>query len=156
MVLGGQHISRAIRLIYEDYINRRGWQEDDIPEPIRFVHAEVLRPDCPSQIARLAAGQHQHQQHNGKDIKKYDIMGMLVLVAEKKLAEVHRAYLDDAKLFETLDSLGMVSEAKLVPSKKPTKKSVHEQLVCYPTLVTYTNTYNPFHRGINSFRDTGT
>ena len=57
-------------------------------------------------------------------------MSMIAQTAENKMKQKKSPFLDDSVLFLTLESLGMVSESKLIPSKKPTKKSVQEQLVC--------------------------
>ena len=105
--------------------NRR---EKDIPK--KFVHAEVLRPDVPKQVAKLAAGQHQRQQHESKDLNTYDIMTMLAMTAESKAKTSGSPFMDDATIYLCLEQLGMVSEAKFVQPKKPTRKSVQEQLVC--------------------------
>ena len=110
-------------------VTHKGQLDENIEHPLKFVHGEVLRADCPNQIARLAAGQHQKQQHDTRDINTYDIMSMMAKVCDRLLQDAPTAFMDDAELFLTLETMGMVTESKLIPSKKPTKKTPHEQLV---------------------------
>ena len=77
-VLGGQHISAAIRAVYVNMVEKKGYKPEDVPEAMKCVHAEVLRVDCPNTIASLAAGQHQRQQHDTMDVNTADILKMMV------------------------------------------------------------------------------
>lgn len=120
-----------------------------------MVEAEVLRAYTPIQVAQLAAGLHQQRQRDTKDINTYDIMAMLAMKAEKKKKDQGSPYLDDGQLFLALESMGMVSLAKLVQGKKESKKSPNDLLVCFKFYVTNTNYVHIFHREINSCRGTG-
>ena len=88
--------------------------DEDIPVSEKAVQAEILRADVPWQIARLAAGQHQRQQSDTRDISTFDIMSMLALVAERRLEATNSAMddMDDNLLFSTLEQLGMVSDCR--------------------------------------------
>ena len=140
--MGGQHISRAIRTKHDIMVHTQGYQEDEIPDGLRFVHADVLRADTPYHIARLAAGQHQRQQTDSKEVTTADLLKMMVKVAVKLQRDKGTPYMTDSQLFLTLDSMGIVKDTALPkkqgrePKNPPKKeKSEEEQLVCSPMLV---------------------
>ena len=136
MVVGGQHISAAVRKRYEGLLAEH-WKEESIPVPIRFVHAEILRADTPVQLVRLAAGEHQRLQSERQDCCTEDVMRLLAQTLEKK-RERHPTdwALTDNEIYVVVQTLGLAMESKLpTKGKQPSKKSVQEQMVCEPSPV---------------------
>ena len=82
-VVGGQHISAAMRAVYLNMLKDKGCHPNEVPEWLRCVYADVLKLDCPDTIARLAAGQHQRQQYNAKALTTEEILKALVSTAKR-------------------------------------------------------------------------
>ena len=131
-MLGGQHISAAVRALYEKRTRDQGLEEQDLQLPQTHVMAEVLRADTPMSVAQIAAGQHQRHQTNVKCINSFDIMSMMATESEKKLKSAGTAFLDDSELFVTLDKMGVVNEGKMEPGKEKGKGKMKpaDALVC--------------------------
>ena len=122
-------------------VHTQGYKEADIPEGLKFVHAEVLRADTPYHIARLAAGQHQRQQTESQEVTTADLLNMMVKVAVKLQKSKGSPYMTDSQLYLTLDSMGIVKDSVLKKQGRETKnppkkeKSEEEQLVCSPLVI---------------------
>ena len=114
-------------------VEKKGYKPEDVPEAMKCVHAEVLRVDCPNTIARLAAGQHQRQQHDTMDVNTADILKMMVQGSERWKQQKDSPYVPDAQLYVILQSMGVVKESALKKAPKSTKKSPEAQLVCLPS-----------------------
>ena len=83
--IGGQHISAALLSVYKSL----GGNEDDIgiPAELQFVDAEVLRPNTPRDICRLAAGDHHVAQKDVQSMSVSDIFKLMCQTAREKLAK---------------------------------------------------------------------
>ena len=131
-MLGGQHISAAVRAVYHSKLQDQGLQEDDLPQSQSHVMAEILRPDTPISVAQLAAGQHQRHQSNVKSINTFDIMSMMATECEKNLKSKSTPFMDDNQLYVTLEKMGVVNEERIENSKNKAKGKAKktESLVC--------------------------
>ena len=76
MVIGGQHIARAVKLLYE---RKRNNEIDDrkIDDAIKKVQVEVLAFDTPIQLAKMAAGLQQQTQDETKSCSTEGICRLL-------------------------------------------------------------------------------
>ena len=118
--------------MYLEYIEEKGYTPEQVPYPLRCVHAEVLTPECPNTIARLAAGQHQRLQSDNRDVTTADILKTMARSAELWQRQKGTPYVPDAQLYVNLQSMGVVKLSGMKTAVQATKKSAEEQLVCYP------------------------
>ena len=116
--------------MYLEYLEEKGYTPEQVPYPLRCVHAEVLTPECPNTIARLAAGQHQRLQSDNRDVTTADILKTMARSAELWQQQKGTPYVPDAQLYVNLQSMGVVKLSGIKTAVQATKKSTEEQLVC--------------------------
>lgn len=123
VVLGGQHISAAVRAVYEHYTEAKGYQDEDVPDVFKAVEAEILRRDIPLPLAALAAGLHQREQNATRETNTLDIIQMMCIQMKEKKAKNERVQLNDEELYLLLRQLSVPSVKKMRPrSSKPMPK----------------------------------
>ena len=130
-VIGGQHISAAVKKLYKEYLEK-GWKHQDIPEVVRTVQAEILAHETPIQLVRLAAGEHQRLQSETRECSTYDIVRMLGRAIRQKIDKGDSEVLSDAELFLIVQTMGVVHEAKVPKTSKQSKRSAEDLTVCNP------------------------
>ena len=131
MVVGGQHISKAIRMWYDNY-QANYWDEERIPDPARYVYAEVLQAETPIQLVRFASGHHQKLQQCARPCTTEDVVRQIGQAMEKKKENDPDNFgLNDQELFVVLESLGVVREADAPkPKQLPKNKTEYDHMVC--------------------------
>ena len=131
VVIGGQHISRAVKETYDEY-KRNRFREEDIPSALTVVEAEVLDYETPIQLVQLAAGNHQKLQSERREMNTENMCRMLSQTMSRRKYDVGASGVSwsEAELFLALETMGIVSESKMPNTKKATKKSMREQMVC--------------------------
>ena len=117
--------------MYED-MREKMYKEDQIPEAVRYVHAEILKHDAPVQLCRLAAGEHQRVQQDTREVTTVDVIEMLNKESSKKFCASNgtSCQLTDNELFVQLESMGLVKESNMGKVPKNSKKTTEELLVC--------------------------
>ena len=74
LVLGGQHIARAMREIVTELTA----EHRPVPHTLSHVRARVLKVDTPEPVRRAAAGDHQFAQQQVSHLKLSDIARLLL------------------------------------------------------------------------------
>ena len=110
MVVAGQHISAAIHAVYVNLVLGLGYKPEDVPDTLKYVNGAVLSADCPTMVARMAAGHHQRQQHHTVVLSTADMMKIMVHDAELWQQQGDTPYLSDDKLHGLLMSIGLIKE----------------------------------------------
>lgn len=156
--LGGQHISYAIYLLYKQR-QKAGVREEDIPENLRFLVAEVLSHKTPLSICQAACGHHQRTQHNVRAVRCVDALRHLRAAAAIKQGHTGAPYLTDEEIFIALKSLGIRPDDQ-APSTSPTKGKAKAQAedpktqVCqfhgFPGLILSTSTEKEPHQQLEA------
>jgi hypothetical protein len=120
VVIGGQHIARAVKLLYE---NQRDREIDErlIKDPLKKVQGEVLAFETPIQLAKMAAGVHQARQDESKSCTTEDVCRLLAREIENKGFRV----LSNDELFNVVRTAGKASELRMAVSEKQKKKGDH-------------------------------
>lgn len=95
-----------------------------VPEPLQFLEAEVLRPNTPVELCRLAAGEHQLEQRDVMSLSVADAFAFFVKSSREKKAKFGSPFFSDKEvatlgcqlgLQQYLDRNGhVVSEAQAV------------------------------------------
>ena len=103
--LGGQHISAALLATY----NSLGGADNaaSIPAELQFIDAEVLRPNTPLEVCRLAAGEHQTAQTDVQGMSVADAFSFLVKTAREKEAKHGTRFLTDNEVSMVGHQLGL-------------------------------------------------
>lgn len=108
-MIGGQHISAAIHSVYLEKVEK-GYPESNIENSLKYVNAELLRADCPVQLARRAAGQHQQRQLATRALNTEDAIHMFRREARKKVDVQMEWQLTDNEIWLALQSMGMAKD----------------------------------------------
>jgi hypothetical protein len=109
VVIGGQHISAAVRAVFDWYKDVRKFRLDKIPEGLTSVHAAVLEFDTPLAVCKFAAGEHQREQTDTLQVNTFDIVKHMVTVCTHQYRQGGTAFLNEDKIWEQLQSLGLNS-----------------------------------------------
>ena len=128
-MLGGQHITAAIKMLYKDFISK-GYTEENIPIGIKNVACQIIRAGAPLQLCKWAAGQHQHSQHQHTACNTEDVARTLIVAIEEKFSKTFSVSLSDEDLFFELETTGLVSTVKAPGTEKQTKISAEQLTVC--------------------------
>ena len=135
-VIGGQHISKAVKLLYWEYRDKQ-YKPSDIPTAVSVVHAEVLQSATPVQLCRLAAGHHQKLQMQSVECSTEDICRHLARTMERKGydPESGQPGLTEAELYVACETMGICKEDELPKNSKDSKKPLADQMVCLTNCV---------------------
>ena len=110
-----------------------------MPDAVRSVQAEILNHETPIQLVRLAAGEHQRLQSETKECSTYDIVRMLGRQIQKKMSQGDGSVLADAELFLTVQTMGIVHDAKVPRTSKQSKRSTEDLTVCIQPNLSHAN-----------------
>ena len=140
VVLGGQHISAALRAVYDQYTESKGYEDDDVPNVFRAVEAEILRKDIPTELACLAAGLRQQVQNATRETNTLDVVQMMSKEMLRRMERGERPQLNEEELYLLLNQLSIPSEKKMkAKAAKPKAKdkgktqaeSLAAEMVCF-------------------------
>lgn len=120
-----------MKKLYKEYLEK-GWKHEDIPQAVSHVQAEVLGAETPIQLVRLAAGEHQRLQSETRECSTYDTVRMLGKQITQKLSKGEGSVLTDAELFLTIQTMGVVHDAKVPKTSKQSKRDPEDLTVCHP------------------------
>lgn len=126
--MGGQHVSAALRSLYEQK-KARGIPDDDIEAVLQTVQAEVILQGCPTQLARLGAGHHQRIQHDTRDSTTEEIFAFMCRTIAAKVANHQPAHLTDNDVWLIVESMGLSKESGLPDAQRKSKRPMQELMV---------------------------
>lgn len=146
MVVGGQHVSAALRRLYEAK-RQRGIPDEDIETCLQQVEAEVIGPGCPVQLVKLGAGIHQKAQQDTHGTGSDEIFAMLSRTVATVVKQGQPGgILSDTDVYVALESLGLVKESALPASERKKNKPMPILVVCAGSDGAHTITCFFYHR----------
>ena len=121
VIIGGQHIAKALLWMQDHYRKHLGVHEDHIPSVFLRVRATILHRHTPTYVCRLAAGHHQFHQVGHQETSVGALLTLMNQVVEETKPEhpspTARGYPDN--LLFTLQCSGILhpsdSEYSVVP-----------------------------------------
>jgi hypothetical protein len=117
-VIGGQHIASAVKKLFDHLVKEKGIKVDKIDEGIKYVQAEILKPNTPIQIAKYAAGLNQQGQMAGRDCTTEDVVEALIERIHRKRKTGDKSHLSKLEIFGVVQMMGLAKVPKEAPSGK--------------------------------------
>ena len=138
VILGGQHILKALERIRLERPAVKGTTEEDLPECLRSCLMTVLVETAPLNLRAWAAGQHQRRQKLSTSSSTGDFFAVALEEARAKLVRLKTVWMSDNDMWYLLERSGMAVESvkssmkdkeKAVSSKEVSKE--HLSVVCH-------------------------
>ena len=108
MVLGGQHIAKALLWMQEHHRQHLGLYEDRIPAVFLRVSAVILHQDTPIRICRLATGHHHFHQQGRHEISTGSMMTLMKQVAQESAPYSESGNWNSQNLILALQAAGIL------------------------------------------------
>ena len=109
LILGGQHISGAVKLVRDKMMHDAGLKDDStLPEAYRNVRGVVLKVATPLHALVQAAGFHQSAQQDVVEVTFGDVCRFFVRTSEMKQARGEDAALTDEEVVGVLQAMGLI------------------------------------------------
>ena len=109
MILGGQHIAGACKMLREKLMAESGAADDSgLPEAYRNVRGVVLKVATPLHALVQAAGFHQSTQQDVFEVTFADVCRFFVRASEQKQLRGGEPGLTDDEVVSALQALGLI------------------------------------------------
>lgn len=128
VILGGQHILKALDRIRREKLAIAGTTEDMLPECLRSCLMTVLVETAPLNLRAWAAGQHQRRQKLSTSSSNGDFFAVALEEARMKQAKLQTVWMTDNDMWYLLERSGMAVES-VKSSLKDKEKAVSSEAV---------------------------
>ena len=129
MILGGQHILKALRKLRADYQA----EGKPLPPSLEYCMMEVVTQGAPLGLRQLLAGDHQRTQANSESASTADFFRCALDEAVRRKTKGQTPYMTEGDVWRQIRMSGMKTEEKLAnnPDMSRDEIDIHNRiLVC--------------------------